>query len=254
MSARTKTSPGRNRVLLIVMIVVAALVVALIAAELFVRNQVKSCMAQQFETQLGSQVDVGLAWKPVLLQSLDNKVPYVTIDSDDSSFGPARQMEVHARVDDIQIERTAESSGTIGSSEADIHWTTEGILATLQEQTFGGLISGVEADSNAGTLTFSVGPAGLAEMTVKPTAAGGTVNIDTTGAEILGFGLPTDLVDGIVQTLTDSLQTYPLGMAPTSVTVTDEAIDISLEGGSYTMPAQDPNQQQQVEGSCGVLV
>lgn len=254
MSARTNTSSGRNRVLLIVMIVVAALVVALIAAELFVRHQVKSCMAQQFETQLGSQVDVGLAWKPVLLQSLDNEVPYITIDSDDSSFGPARQMEVHARVDDIRIENTAESSGTIGSSEADIHWTTQGILATLQEQPFGGLISGVEADSNAGTLTFSVGPAGLAEMTVKPTAAGGTVNVETVGAEILGFGLPTDLVDGIVQTLTDSLQTYPLGMAPTSVTVTDEAIDITLEGGSYTMPAQDPNQQQQAEGSCGVLV
>lgn len=236
------------------MIVVAALVAALIAGELYVRHQVKSCMAQQFESQLGSQVDVGLAWKPVLLQSLDNEVPYITIDSDDSSFGPAQQMEVHARVENISIENTPESSGTIGSSQADIHWTTQGILATLQEQAFGGLITDVRADEAAGTLTFSVGPAGIAELTVEPTVANGTVRVETVGAEILGFGLPTDLVDGVVQTLTDSLQTYPLGMEPTSLTVTDEAIDISLEGGAYTMPPQDPSQQQQLEGSCGVLV
>ncbi|MFD4368634.1 DUF2993 domain-containing protein [Rhodococcus sp. NPDC058521] len=254
MSARTNSSSGRNRVLLIVMLVVAALVLALIAGELFVRHQVKSCMANQFESQLGSQVDVGLSWKPVLLQSIDKEVPYVTIDSDDSAFGPAQQMEVHARVNDIRIEETPESNGTIGSSEADIHWTTQGILATLQEQTFGSLISDVKADSGAGTLTFAVGPAGLADMTVKPTVENGTVKVETVGAAILGFGLPTDLVDGIVQTLTDSLQNYPLGMVPESLTVSDDAIDIALRGGAYTMPAADPNQPQPQESGCGVLV
>ncbi|EHI40606.1 hypothetical protein OPAG_00647 [Rhodococcus opacus PD630] len=255
MAARTNSAPRSNRVLVISLVVIAALVAVLVGGELFVRNRVKTCMADQFESQLGSQVDVGLSWKPVLLQSVDKNVPYITIDSDDTKFGPAQGMQVHAQVNDIRIENTADSSGTIGSSDADITWSTAGILATLQQQAFGSLISGVTADSSAGTLRFSVGPAGLADLTVKPEIVNGTVKVQTVGAEILGFGLPTDLVDGVVQTLTSSLQTYPLGMQPTSLKVTDDAIEITLEGGAYTMPAAGTQQQQQEQqSSCGLLV
>ncbi|QTJ65575.1 DUF2993 domain-containing protein [Rhodococcus sp. ZPP] len=255
MAARTNSASRSNRVLVISLIVIAALVAVLVGGELYVRHSVKSCMADQFESQLGSKVDVGLSWKPVLLQSLDKNVPYITIDSDDTKFGPAVGMQVNAQINDIRIEDTPESSGTIGSSDAHIHWSTEGILATLQQQAFGSLVSAVKADADAGTLTFSVGPAGLAELTVRPEAAGGTVQVKTVNAEILGFGLPTDLVDGIVQTLTSSLQTYPLGMQPTSLEVTDDAIEITLEGGAYTMPAAGTQQQQeQQQSSCGLLV
>ena len=125
----------------------------------------------------------------------------------------------------------------------------------MQEQTFGGLVSGVTADSSAATLAFDVGPVGLAKLTVKPTVTNGVVDVQTVGAEILGLGLPTDLVDGIVQTLTDSLQTYPLDMKPTKLTVTDDAIQISLEGGAYAMPVADANNQNTsaVPDSCGLL-
>ncbi|MER2225043.1 MAG: DUF2993 domain-containing protein, partial [Rhodococcus sp. (in: high G+C Gram-positive bacteria)] len=153
----------RNRVLIILLVVIAVLVAALVGGELYVRNQVKTCMADQFQSELGSQVDVGLSWKPVLLQAVDKKVPYISIDSDDSSFGPATGMQVHAKVNDINLQPSAGNSGTIGSSSADVTWSTAGILATLQEQTFGGLVSGVTADSSAGTLAFDVGPVGLAK-------------------------------------------------------------------------------------------
>ena len=54
---------------------------------------------------------------------------------------------------------------------------------------------------------------------------------------------------------TSSLQTYPLGMQPTSLKVTDDAIEITLEGGAYTMPAAGTQQQQQEQqSSCGLLV
>ncbi len=134
MAARTNSAPRSNRVLVISLVVIAALVAVLVGGELFVRHRVKTCMADQFESQLGSQVDVGLSWKPVLLQSIDKNVPYITIDSDDTKFGPAQGMQVHAQVNDIRIENTADSSGTIGSSDADVTWSTAGILATLQQQ------------------------------------------------------------------------------------------------------------------------
>ncbi|MGC0365509.1 hypothetical protein ABH922_003493 [Rhodococcus sp. 27YEA15] len=243
----------RNRVLVALLVVIAVLVAALIGGEFFVRNQIKSCMADQFQSELGSQVDVGLSWKPVLLQAVDKKVPYITIDSDDGSFGPATGMQVHAKVENIDLQASNGNSGTIGSSSADVDWSTAGILSTIQAQTFGALVTGVTTDASAGTLAFDVGPAGLAKLTVKPTVAGGVVTVQTVGAEILGLGLPTDLVDGVVQILTDSLQTYPLDMKPTSLTVTDSSIKISLEGGAFTLPASGGSTQAQAPSSCGLL-
>ncbi|OYD68706.1 LmeA family phospholipid-binding protein [Rhodococcus sp. OK302] len=254
MTVAANNAPPRNRVLIVLLVVIAVLVAALVGGELYVRNQVKTCMADQFQSELGSQVDVGLSWKPVLLQAVDKKVPYISIDSDDSSFGPASGMQVHAKVNDIDLQPSAGNSGTIGSSTADVTWSTAGILTTLQQQAFGGLVTGVTTDSAAGTLSFDVGPAGLAKLTVKPTVTDGVVDVKTVGAEVLGFGLPTDLVDGVVQTLTDSLQTYPLGMQPTKLTVTDSAIQISLEGGAYAMPVANGTQNASaVPDSCGIL-
>ncbi|MFC9787399.1 DUF2993 domain-containing protein [Rhodococcus sp. NPDC127528] len=243
------TRPKRNLVLTIALVVIVALVALLIGAELYVRHNVKQCMSSQFQSELGSQVDVGLSAKPVLLQAIDKKVPYITITSDDSSFGPAKDMHVNARVNDVDLTATANSSGSIGSSTADIDWSTDGILATIQAQPFGNLVSGVTSDPTAGTLKFQV--LGLAELTVKPQANAGTVNVETVGAQVLGLGLPTDLVSGVVDVLTSSLQAYPLGMTAQSLTVTDSGIQMSLAGGAYTMPKADPNAP--VPSGCSLL-
>jgi hypothetical protein len=245
----TTTRPKRNLVLVIALVVIVALVALLIGAELYVRHNVKQCMSSQFQSELGSQVDVGLSAKPVLLQAVDKKVPYITIASDDSSFGPAQDMHVKARVNDVDLTATDHSSGSIGSSTADIDWSTDGILATIQAQPFGNLVSGVSSDPAAGTLKFQV--LGLAELTVKPTANAGTVNVETVGAQVLGLGLPTDLVSGVVDVLTSSLQSYPLGMTAQSLKVTDSGIQMSLAGGAYTMPKADPNAP--VPSSCSLL-
>lgn len=242
----TNSGPNHNRALLIVLIVIAALVAALIAAELFVRHNTKQCMAEQFESELGSQVDVGLSWKPVLLQAVDKKVPYITITSDDSSFGPAKDMHVTAKINDIKL---TETGGTIGSSTADVDWSTAGILATIQAQPFGKLVSGVTADPAAGTLSFQV--IGLAQLTVRPQVVGGTVDVETVEASVLGLGLPTDLVSGIVDVIGASLQTLPLGMSPTSLTITDGGLQMAMAGGPYTMPEATP--EAQATGGCSLL-
>ncbi|MFD4292238.1 DUF2993 domain-containing protein [Rhodococcus sp. NPDC058505] len=249
-STRTK----RTRALTIALVVIVALVAVLIGGELYLRNNVKQCLASQFESQLGSQVDLGLSPKPVLLQAIDKKVPYVTIASDDSSFGPAKDMHVEARVNDLDLTTSATSGGTVGSSTADIDWSTEGIAATIQGESFGSLVSAVTSDAAAGTLQFQV-LGNLAQLTVRPTVSGGVVQVETVGAEILGLGLPTDLVSGIVDMLTSSLQSFPLGMTAQSLTVTDSGLQLSLAGGAYTMPAPQPGAQTQaVPDSCSILM
>ena len=69
--------PKRNLVLTIALVVIVALVALLIGTELYVRHNVKQCMSSQFQSELGSQVDVGLSAKPVLLQAILWSQPYV---------------------------------------------------------------------------------------------------------------------------------------------------------------------------------
>lgn len=249
------TQRKRNRTVTIAVVLVAALVAVLVGAEVYVRNRATTCLAQSFESELGTGVDVDLSWKPVLLQLLDRQVPSVALDSDDTAFGPAQQMQVHAEVNDVDLRDSAEGAGTIGSSSADVSWPTSGILATVQSQSVGSLVTDVTADENAGTLTFTVGGQGLAEFTARPVVNGGVVTVETTDATILGIGLPTALVDGVVEILTSGLQQYPLGMQATEVNVTDSGIDLRLEGGRFVLPEapQGQQQQQQQEGSCGLL-
>lgn len=235
---------------MIAVLVVLVLVAALLGGELFFRHQIKSCLAGQLESEIGSQVEVGLGWKPILVSLVDKQVSSVTLDSDDARFGPAEGMTVHAEVNDVSLERTTDSNGTIGSSSADIQWSTDGIAQTLQSQGIGALVSGVTSDASAGTLSFSVG--GLAQLTVKPTVAGDHVDVQTVDASILGLGIPTDLVDSIVGVLSDSLQQYPLDMTPTALTVTDSGIELNLEGGQYVMPPA-ANAPTEVPEGCGLL-
>ncbi|SNT39013.1 LmeA family phospholipid-binding protein [Rhodococcoides kyotonense] len=242
----------RSKAPLIALLVVLVLVAALLGGELYFRQQIKSCLAGQLESEIGSSVDVGIGWKPVLLSLVDKQVSSVTIDSNDARFGPAEGMVVHAEINDVNLQQSADSNGTIGSSSADIDWSTDGIAKTLQSQGIGALVSGVTADQSAGTLSFAV--AGLAQLTVKPQINGDRVEVQTVNASILGLGIPTDLVDSIVGVLTDSLQQYPLDMKPTSLTVTDNAIQLQLQGGPYTMPAAQPGQAvpEQPEG-CSLV-
>ncbi len=241
----------RSKAPMIAVLVVLVLVAALLGGELYFRQQIKSCLAGQLQSELGSEVEVGLGYKPILLSLVDKQVSSVTLDSNDARFGPAIDMTVSAEVQDVDLEQTADSGGTIGSSNADIAWSTEGIAATLQSQGIGALVSNVTSDASAGTLSFAVG--GLAELTVEPTVAGDRVDVQTVNASILGLGIPTDLVDSIVGVLSDSLQQYPLGMTPTNLTVTDSGIELTLEGGEYVIPLQQADPNAEAPEGCGLL-
>lgn len=238
------TAPRRrSRVPLIAISVVVVLIVALVGGELYARNRVENCLTTQFESELGSQIDVGLGLQPVLFSLATKKFSSVDISSDDTKFGPAQDMQVQATIDDVDLTGSDTSSGQIGSSSADVTWSTEGILATLQAQGVGGIVSGVTSDPGAGTLNFGI-VGGLAQLTVKPVVQGDAIVVETVDASILGIGIPTDLADSVVKILTDSLQAYPLGMTPDALEVTDTGIHMTLSGGQYTIPvAQDSSQQ-----------
>ncbi|WP_245677355.1 LmeA family phospholipid-binding protein [Nocardia acidivorans] len=224
----------KKRTLLIVGLVLALIVVGgLAGGEAYARRTVENCISSQFEAQMGSKIDVSFGAKPMLLTMFDNKVGSVTVDSDDSKFGPAVGMVVHATFHDIELQDQGRAGGTVGSSEAEVTWSNDGIVKTL-----GGLVSGATSDPSSGTLNFNV-LGGLAQLQVKPKIVGDKVEVETKSAALLGFGLPTDLVSGIVDLMSESLQNYPMGLQPTKVEVTSDGLHISLKGGKTTLQTTD---------------
>lgn len=97
-------------------------------------------------------------------------------------------------------------------------------------------MSNVSSSAAEGKLTTEV-LGGLAQVQVQPQVINGAVQVDVESAHVLGIGLPTDLVQGIADLLSESLQMYPFEMKPTGLQVTDDGIHVQLAGGRTELPA-----------------
>ncbi|MEU7630556.1 DUF2993 domain-containing protein [Nocardia sp. NPDC049220] len=240
MDTKTRSTMTINRRALLIALTVVAVLLAtvLIGGEAYARHTVSRCISAQFEKDLGSKIDVRFGPKPLLLTWIDGKVPTVRVNSADTKFGPAIGMVVHATLHDVDVADTS-GGGVIGSSSADVTWSNEGIRETL-----GGLVSGVSSSASSGMLTLKV-LGGLAEIQVKPQIQNGVVQVETMSAELLGIGIPADLAQSIVDMFTQSLQSYPLGLQPTEIEVTDSGLTVQLAGGrtelSAVAPAENTN-------------
>lgn len=243
MSTKTPRRPtiGRRTLLIALAVVAVLFVAAVVGTEAYARHQISRCISSQFEREMGSSIDVSFGPKPMLITYLDGKVGSVTIDSEDNKFGPAVGMVVHATFEDIELVDQGRGGGTIGSSSAEVTWDNDGI-----RQTLGTMVSGVSSSASTDTITLDV-LGGLAQLQVQPTARNGNVEVETTSAQLLGIGLPTDLVQGIVETFSQSLQSYPLGLRAQQVEVTDDGVAVHLSGGRTPLESSGA---EQAEISC----
>lgn len=244
MSTQTPQRPkvGRRTLVIALVVVAVLLVAAIVSTEAYARQQISRCISSSFEQEMGSSIDVSFGPKPMLITYIDGKVGSVTIDSEDNKFGPAVGMVVHAEFEDIELVDRGRGGGTIGSSSAEVTWNNEGIAQTL-----GGMVSGVQSSSKTGLLTLDV-LGGLAQLEVQPMVRNGNVEVETKSAQLLGLGLPTDLVQGIVEVFTQSLQSYPLGLRAQEVKVTDDGVVVQLSGGKTQL--ETVSSDRQAEFAC----
>ncbi|MGY0501872.1 LmeA family phospholipid-binding protein [Nocardia sp. FBN12] len=246
MTTQKTTRPriGRRPLVIALAVVAILLVAAIGGTEAYARHKISNCISGAFEQEMGSSIDVGFGLRPVLLSYVDGKVGSLTVDSEDNKFGPAVGMAVHAKFNDIELVDRGRGGGTIGSSTADVTWNNEGI-----RQTLGTMVSGVSSSASTGVLTLDV-LGGLAQLEVQPLVRDGNITVDTKSAQLLGIGLPTDLVQGIVETFTQSLQSYPLGLRAQEVKVTDDGVTVHLSGGKTSLDAASNPPGQQAEFTC----
>lgn len=229
--------------LALVLVIVSALGLAgLLAGELYARHRADTIVAKAVSCIVQDSASASFGARPFLLQHFTHSYRDMVVETAGNRIREAQGMKLRLRLDDIRLNQTAESAGTLGSLDADVTWSTDGIQQTVAGiiPFLGGLVSGVSTDPAAGTLELQ-GPLGT--VTVAPGVADGGVTLQVLQVTGLGFSLPRETVqpalDAFTKTLTSNL---PMGIHADTVEVTDTGVAARFITRDATIPngRQDP--------------
>jgi len=147
-------------------------------------------------------------------------------------------MTADVTLEDVRLQETADSKGTIGSLNATLTWKSAGIKDTVAANLpgVGSLITGVRTDPAAGTIVLEAGDNGV---TAKPVVADGDLDLQV--LDVSG-PLPKDAVQTALNELTKKLNdNYPLGIHADSVEVTDSGVVGKCSSQNASIPKADAN-------------
>ena len=200
-----------------------ALVVAgAIGVELYARNRGEAKVARVVECLAEDEADVSFGvMPPFLIQHMTEKYSSIHIETDGNQLSDAKGMKLDLTLDDVNLEDTADSNGTIGALDAIVTWTSAGMQQTIEDSIpfIGSLVTGVTTNPSDGTIELE---APLGSIVAAPEVTNGDLTLQMKELTGLGFTLPSESVqpalDALSSKLTDEL---PLGIKADSVEVTD---------------------------------
>lgn len=227
---------------LALVIVVALALAGLIGAELYARNKADSIVAKAVSCVVQDSASASFGMRPFLLQHLTHSYRDMRVETAGNRIREAKGMKLTLTLDDVRMEPTSDSAGTLGSLKADINWSADGIKQTVAGMIplIGGLVSGVTTSPSDGTMQVE-GPLGT--VTIKPEAVDGDLKLSVLKVTGLGMTLPRESVQPALDLFTDQLtKNLPMGIHADNVEVTDSGVAARFVTQDATIPngAQDP--------------
>jgi hypothetical protein len=151
-------------------------------------------------------------------------------------------MKVNLDINDVRLEDSANSSGSIGSLVAHITWSADGIKQTIQGAIplVGSFVTGVTTNAGDGTIELE---GALGSITAKPVVVNGGISLEVQRVTGLGFTLPREAVQPALDAFTaDLTQDYPMDIKADSIEVTDSGIatQFSTRNASIPKSQDDP--------------
>lgn len=228
--------------LLIGVIVLALVIAGVLGGELFARHKADSIVSSAVSCVVRDNVSVSFGLRPFLIQHFTHSYRDIVVETAGNQIREAKGMKLRLRLDDVRMNPTAESAGTLGALDADVTWSADGIKQTVQGiiPFLGGLVSEVSTDPSAGTMQLQ-GP--LGSVTIQPQVVDENLALTVVGVTGLGFTLPRESVQPALDTFTSTLITnLPMGIHAESVAVTDAGIELKYVTRDATIPngRQDP--------------
>jgi hypothetical protein len=227
-------------IVLSLIIVVALVIAGLLGTELYVRHVADTVVSRAVSCVVQDQTKVSFGVRPFILQHLTKHYNDIHVETAGNQIRQAKGMKLDLLLDDVRINQTANSAGTMGALDANITWSSDGIKQTVQDAIpfLGSLISGVTTSPSDGTIELQ---GGLGSVIVKPSVSNSQLNLQVLSLTGLGFMLPKESVqpalDAFMTTLTKNL---PMGIHADSVAVTEDGVSAKF----ITRDATIPNDQQ----------
>jgi len=229
-------------VLLALVIAGALALAALLGGEVYARHKANSIVAKAVGCVVQDSASASFGMRPFLLQHFTHDYRDMRVVTGGNRIREAKGMKMTLRLDDVRMHQSADSAGTLGSLDADITWSSDGIQQTVAGiiPLIGSLVSGVTTSPADGTLEVQ-GPLGT--VTIQPEAVDGDLKLTVLKVTGLGMTLPRESVQPALDVFTDQLtKNLPMGIRAESVQVTDSGVDARFVTRNATIPnaAQDP--------------
>ncbi|ORB31344.1 LmeA family phospholipid-binding protein [Mycolicibacterium parafortuitum] len=230
-------------VVLVVVIVLALVFACLLGGELYARNRADTIVAGTVECVVQDDATASFGvMPPFLLQHMSGHYTNIRIETAGNQVRDAKGMKVNLDINDVRLEDSPTSSGSIGSLVANISWSTEGIKQTIQGAIplVGSFVTGVTTNASDGTIELE---GALGSITAKPEVVNGGLSLQVQRVTGLGFTLPREAVQPALDAFTSELtQDYPMDIKADSVEVTDSGVisQFSTRNASIPKGQQDP--------------
>jgi LmeA-like phospholipid-binding len=236
-------------ILLIVGVAFALVAAGLLGAELYARHAARDILRsaaaceikndqEQTENNL-KHVSVSFSsTPPVLWQYIAKHYTSIRVTTDGDHIGSVKGLKADILVNDIRLDGDANKEGTIGSIDAAIAWTSDGILQTIKDQLgiADFLVTGVKTDPGSGKVTLE-GMLG-SSVVVEPKLENGNIRlvIPDNGIQLVGFSLPKDSAQQQLDDAVKDLNDNALKVRAVSVQVTNDGAQMNLSAKNSDIP------------------
>lgn len=222
--------------ILIIVIALALSAAGVVGGEFYARSRGNSVVSQAVQCVVQDKVDVQFGATPFLWQVANSNYDHITVTTAGNQLRFAKGMKAQIQIDDVKLEKTDRSAGTIGSLEATVTWSADGIKQTIADTVpvLGGLVSDVTTDPSSGDIVLD---APMTQIIAKPTLSDGTISLKVEQLTGLGFLLPRESIQPALDLFASQLtKDYPMGIRPESLQVTGTGVTAKFGTKNATIP------------------
>jgi LmeA-like phospholipid-binding len=226
-------------IVLVFVIVLALAVAGLVGAELYARHRANEVVAKATACVVQDSASASFGASPFLIQHMTGHYGNISISTAGNQIRDAKGMKAEIEVDDVRLGDNGTSNGTIGSLDATITWSADGIKQTIQNSVplVGAFVNGVKTNPSDGTIELQ---GALGNIVAKPQVADQGIALEVQELTGLGFTLPRETVQPALDLFSKQLtKNYPLGIHADSVEVTDTGVIAKFSTQNATIPADE---------------
>jgi hypothetical protein len=266
-------------IVLVVVIVAALAIAGVVGGELYGRHRADSLVATATACVVQDGASATFGGGLFLPQFFSGHYRDISISTAGNQVRQAKGMKAQIDIHDVRRSDNPGSKGTIGSLDATITWTADGIKQTLQGSVVdlatqvktvvdqalaripfvsvilgdkidaltlakGITIDNVTTDASSGTVAVAFGFGSLVKgnVVVKPVIANQALSLQVVNVNLSGQPIPREILqDGLSQVVENLTNNYPLGIKATSVQVTDAGVVAQFGTKDATIPTEQAN-------------